>query len=91
MRALDPELTAYLAGGATTICRCWRITRSDGLVQGFTDHDRELAFQGQKYAPESGFDASGIEAGIGLAVDNTEITGALTSEHLSEDDILAGR
>ena len=30
---------AKLDSGATTLCRCWLITRSDGVVQGFTDHD----------------------------------------------------
>ena len=29
-----------------TIARAWAVTRRDGLVLGFTDHDRMLAFGG---------------------------------------------
>ena len=31
---------AHLAGQATTVCHAWRLTRRDGTVFGFTDHDR---------------------------------------------------
>jgi hypothetical protein len=32
------------------LCRCWSLTRRDGLVLGFTDHDRALAFDGIGFA-----------------------------------------
>ncbi len=44
MRAVPPDLAAHLAGDVTTLCRCWRVLRRDGLALGFTDHDRDLAF-----------------------------------------------
>jgi hypothetical protein len=37
-------LTVHLASGTTTLAWCWRITRADGQVLGFTDHDRPLGF-----------------------------------------------
>ena len=91
MRAIDQALQARLDTGATTLCRCWRVTRSDGRVIGFTDHDADVTWQGERYEARSGFDASGIEAGIGLAVDNSEVIGALSSEALTAEDIAAGR
>ena len=45
MRAIDPELQARLDGGATTLCRCWRVRRRDGVELGFTDHDRRPALR----------------------------------------------
>ena len=39
-----------LADGATTLARCWKLTRRDGVTQGFTDHDRDLSFGGVVYA-----------------------------------------
>jgi len=58
MKALSPDLAAHLASGATTLCWCWRVVRRDGVVLGFTDHDRALTFDGTTYEAASGFTAS---------------------------------
>nr|WP_317616364.1 DUF2163 domain-containing protein [Paracoccus mutanolyticus] len=34
-----------------TIARAWAVTRRDGLVLGFTDHDRMLAFGADHLSP----------------------------------------
>jgi uncharacterized phage protein (TIGR02218 family) len=91
MRTLPPALAAHLASGATTACRCWRLTRRDGAVQGFTDHDEDLAFDGTLFRSGSGFAGSELEARFGLAVTGSEIHGALSDESLSEADLAAGR
>lgn len=36
-------LSAHLSEDTTIVLWCWRITRADGEVLGFTDHDRALA------------------------------------------------
>ncbi|MGA8967361.1 MAG: DUF2163 domain-containing protein, partial [Pseudolabrys sp.] len=36
MKTIPPELQARLDSGVTTLCRCWVIRRSDGVIQGFT-------------------------------------------------------
>ena len=38
------SLLDHLAGGVTTTCLAWAVTRGDGVVLGFTDHDRNLSF-----------------------------------------------
>lgn len=91
MKALDPALQAHLDDGATTLAWCWKITRADGRVLGFTDHDRTLSFGGTDFEPESGLSASEIRAGSDLAVDSQDAQGALTSDRISETDILDGR
>jgi uncharacterized phage protein (TIGR02218 family) len=91
MKALSPDLAAHLASGATTLCWCWRVVRRDGVVLGFTDHDRALTFDGTTYEAASGFTASDITDGLGLSVDNLEVTGALSSATLTDDDLAAGR
>jgi uncharacterized phage protein (TIGR02218 family) len=91
MRILPAALQLHLDGGTTTLAWCWRIERADGEVFGFTDHDRPLAFGGTTYEPESGFSASEIRAGSELAVDAQEAQGVLTSERITETDILDGR
>ena len=91
MKTLTPALQAYLDDGTTTLSWRWRISRIDGLALGFTDHDRPLAFDGTAFEPESGFAASEIRAGSDLAVDAQDATGVLTSDRITETDILDGR
>ena len=91
MRALPENLAAHLATGATTLCRCWRLTRRDETVQGFTDHDEDLSFAGTMFRAGTGFEGSELEARFGLAVTGTEIHGALADESLTEADLAAGR
>ncbi|MES2335797.1 MAG: DUF2163 domain-containing protein [Pseudomonadota bacterium] len=91
MKNLSPALQAHLDDGTTTLSWCWRISRADGVALGFTDHDRPLAFDGTAFEPESGFAASEIRAGSDLAVDAQDATGVLTSDRITETDILDGR
>jgi uncharacterized phage protein (TIGR02218 family) len=91
MKQLSSGLTTHLAGGVTTLCRCWRLARKDGTVMGFTDHDRDLVFDGVTYQAATGFAASAIEDQLGLAVSNLDVDGALSSAAITEADIHAGR
>ena len=91
MRAVPAEMQARLDGGATTLCRCWRVERRDGEVMGFTDHDGDVAFEGTLFRAASGLDAGALQAGTGLAVDNGQAVGALSSAAISEADIREGR
>ncbi|MEZ5771615.1 MAG: DUF2163 domain-containing protein [Defluviimonas denitrificans] len=84
-------MKAHLAGGATTLARCFAVTRKDGLVLGFTDHDRDLGFDGITFRADSGLTAKAIQQATGLSVDNSEAFGALRSAAITEADILAGR
>ena len=84
-------LYAHLATGATTVCRAWAVVRRDGTVYGFTDHDRDLAFDGVAFLASSGLTARALQQTTGLSVDNTEALGALSDASVSEADLLAGR
>lgn len=84
-------LYAHLATGATTVCRAWAVVRRDGTVYGFTDHDRDLAFEGISFLASTGLTARALQQTTGLSVDNTEALGALSDASVSEADLLAGR
>jgi len=84
-------LQAHLEGGCTTVARAWAVARGDGLVLGFTDHDRDLAFEGVVFRASSGMTARALAQTTGLSVDNSEAAGALSDAGLTEADILAGR
>ncbi|WP_019956698.1 DUF2163 domain-containing protein [Yoonia vestfoldensis] len=91
MKSLSPALQAHLDDGTTTLSWCWRISRADGVALGFTDHDRALVFDGTEFEPKSGFAASEIRSGSDLAVDAQDASGVLTSDRITETDILDGR
>lgn len=84
-------LLAHLKSGATTVCRAWTLIRKDGVTMGFTDHDRDLLIEGVLHRADSGLTASTVQKGAGLAVDNTEVLGALTADAVSDADLTAGR
>ncbi|MDX2308461.1 MAG: DUF2163 domain-containing protein [Hyphomicrobium sp.] len=90
MRDIPVDLAAHLATGATSLCWCWRVTRRDGQVQGFTDHDRPLEFDATTFEAASGFETSEIRETLGLGTDNLELTGALSSAAITDDDLDAG-
>lgn len=90
MKTLPPLFHAHLQSGSTTLCWCWCLTRHDGVKLGFTDHDRPLTFDGTTFEAASGFTASEMKDQIGFGVDNVEVTGAVSSDRLAEEDLRAG-
>lgn len=89
MRVIPAELSARLQSGATTLAHVWRLTRADGEIFGFTDHDRALVFDGLACEPASAR-AGAVEKSLGLAVDSASISGALASDLISETDLANG-
>lgn len=90
MRILPPNLAAKLEAGAATLCRCWRLTREDGVTLGFTDHDRDLTIAAQLFEATDGFESSTIEREAGMATQGGEVHGLLSSARIRAEDIEAG-
>lgn len=91
MKTLPASLTSHLSQDVTTLATCWKLTRRDGVVMGFTDHDRDLIVSGQSYVAATGFTPTAIAGSAGLAVDNLDVEGMLDSAAISEEDIHAGK
>jgi uncharacterized phage protein (TIGR02218 family) len=91
MKTFPAGLQAHLDSGATTLAWCWRVTRADGAVFGFTDHDRPLILEGTEFEPDSGLAAAELRHRADLSVDAQDAQGALSSERITETDILDGR
>ena len=91
MKQFSTEFSQHLATGATTLCSCWLIERTDGEVLGFTDHDRTLVFDGVEYSPAGGLEGTEVAAKLGPQVDTSEVQGILHSSAISEQDIELGR
>lgn len=84
-------LKAHFKTCITQVARCWAVTRKDGTVYGFTDHDLPLQFDGVTFKADSGLTARAVMQTTGLSVDNSEALGALSDAAITEADIEAGR
>ena len=91
MRTIPTALQAKLDSGVTTLCRCWIVTRRDGVVQGFTDHDQDIVLDGVTCRAGTGLSGSEATEQLGLAVQGSDISGALADDALTEADLAAGR
>ena len=90
MSAYPQRLVDHFGHDVTSVCHCWRLTRKDGQVAGFTDHDCRLNVEGTVFEPETGLSASEARQSLGLSVDTVDVEGALSSERIREEDIAAG-
>ncbi len=91
MRAIPSAMQARLDSGVTTLAQAWKLTRRDGVVLGFTDHDRDLVFDGVTFRAGTGFAASEATGRFDLSVEGGDIAGALDGDGLSDADLAAGR
>lgn len=67
-----------------------KIVRTDGTIFGFTTHDRSLTVGGLKYEAMSAVTASNLRQQVGKDPDNLDITGILSSDSITEDDMRNG-
>lgn len=91
MKQISPELETHLAGEVTTLATCWKLTRRDNALLGFTDHDQDIIFETVTYKAASGFTPSSIDSSASLSVDNLDVEGMLADASITETDILAGK
>lgn len=90
MKQIDTALAEHLRGEVMTLATCWKVTRRDGVRQYFTDHDQDLIVAGHAYIARAGIVPSAVTSQLGLAVDNLELEGMLSSDSITQDDLLAG-
>jgi len=91
MRSIPTALQAKLDSGVTTLAQAWKLTRRDGVIAGFTDHDRDLVIDGVTYRAGTGLAASEATSRFDLSVDGGDIAGALDDVTLTDADLAAGR
>lgn len=85
-----------LAQTRTQYTECIKITRMDGVSFRFTAHDKTLSIwetdgHVYSYVPAGAFQLTALENQSGLAVSNMDIDAIITDDHITEDDLLAGK
>jgi uncharacterized phage protein (TIGR02218 family) len=81
----------WLEGPVTSVAYGWRLERSDGVTLGFTSHDRNVVQNGLLLMASPGMRPTSIVETLGLEDDGLDINGALSSDAIRRDDLLAGR
>lgn len=90
MRAISETFAGRLAGGVTTTCLCWKITRRDGQVLRLTEHDAPLTVAGERYESGVGLEGAVFRQVAGLAPGQASARGALNHDAITEEDLEAG-
>lgn len=91
MKSISPAMDAHLSGSVTTLATAWKITRQDGVIRGFTDHDKDVFIDGQTYFASSGYFRTAISNSAGTSVDNVDVRGFLDSNHIDETELRNGK
>jgi uncharacterized phage protein (TIGR02218 family) len=91
MKAATTALAQHLTGEVTTLATCWRVTRRDGVEFFFTDHDQNIAFDGQVYLARTGYSRTAIANDASMAVDNLDVDGVFDAAAITESDMRAGK
>lgn len=90
MKAMTAELQAHLDGELTTLAYLVKVTRADGVVMGFASCDQDVTLGGVTYRADGAFAPSAVQSTSGMATDNLELVGILSSGAISDSDIAAG-
>lgn len=90
MKTVSPNLKTHLQGEYLTVCTLWKVTRADATVFGFTDHSRDLVYDGVTYAAATGHTPSNIATNAGMNVDNLEVQALLDAASITIPDLEAG-
>jgi len=90
MRDIPEALRAAFAQGAAKLCQVWIVTRVDGVRLGFTDHDRDLVFQGVACRADSGWEAGAAHSTLGDEAGDRSVSGLLSDAALRPADLSGG-
>ena len=75
----------------TTLTFCTILRRRDGVTVGLTAHDRPLTVDGVRCEAAPGMAPSAIQRSARLEGDSVDLSGALSSDAISEEDLDLGR
>ncbi len=91
MKTISSGLQTHIDGATTSLATLWRVVRKDKTEFFFTDHDKDIPFEGDNYIASSGYSRTAITGDSTLAVDNLNVEGIFDSAEITEIDIRAGK
>lgn len=91
MKTVSAGLQTHIDGTTTNLATLWRIVRKDTTQFFFTDHDKDIPFDGDVYIASSGYTRTAIANDVSLSVDNLDVEGIFNSAEITEVDVRAGK
>ena len=88
MKPWNAALRAHYQQTTTSLATFWRVTRRDGQVFGWVDHDQDLTIAGLTYSAAAGLMATATQTTSTLAPGTVDVTTFLTAS--DEQGIEAG-
>lgn len=89
-----PVLALYSSSPCVRqVAQCWRITRTDAVVLGFTTHDRPITALGVTFEPCDSLRASAAASSSNVqsvGAGDIEMTGIVSSDAITEADLYGG-
>ncbi len=90
MKTISAAQQSDLDSVLSTEATCWKITRTDGVIFTFTEHDKDLTVSGLVYAAKGGYTGSAIVQGTTLSVDNMDLEGLIQAAGITSEDVHEG-
>jgi hypothetical protein len=90
MKTIPGDLRTHIDGIVTTLATIWKIVRTDEVELFFTDHDKNITFDGDVYLASTGYSRTAVANNVGLAVGNIDVSGIFSEGGLTEEELRAG-
>lgn len=90
MKTISVALRNEFAKGSTTRAWCWYFERKDGEIFTVTTWAHDLLIDGLVYSSREGVNPMAISSAADGAVSNSEISGALSDDFVTEEQIVGG-
>ncbi len=90
MKTASSGMKTHLTLECTSLARCWRIERKDGMKFYFTSFDQNLTIDGNVYLATEGFTNTATSNKSDLSVDSLDILGVFDNAAITISDLRAG-
>jgi hypothetical protein len=90
MKTIAARDQSHLESGDLRIADIWKVTRRDGQVFTFTEHDADIVFGGLTYDASTAFNRTAKADSDTLAPSNMVMETFLDSDIITESDVIAG-
>jgi len=91
LKDISTALATHLKQQVTTVCTCVSIRRKrDDVSYHFTDHDRPLTIQGQRFMPYNSFQRFSVNSSVDMDVDGMEIRGMIRESGIERESVASG-
>lgn len=90
MLVLDPAMEALRTAKFHRFAAVWTITRLDGTIYRFTDHDMPITVGGNEHTPVNGVKSSAIQKTRDFKTENVQMLGVLDDSSITDQDLLTG-